>query len=132
MLTMKMLRNSLVTRVMAAANTLLFAILIACEKKEPEAPVEPPLFVGNDSEPVNPEIKIGVESCDRLLEKYRRCLAKLPESTRQSMQVGLTKAEQTWIKTSKQPNSEAKLTSACKKMDESLSQVMKAQGCQWD
>lgn len=125
---MKLLHN-LITII--AAVTLLTA-LVACGKKEPDVLEEPPLLVGNDSEPINPEIKIGVDSCDNLLEKYRRCLARLPDNTRQSMQIGLTRAEQTWIKISKKPNSEERLTRACEKMDTGLAQAMQAQGCQWE
>lgn len=76
-------------------------------------------------------VQIGVGICDSFLEKYRKCVAELPDKIRGSMQKGLDRTEQAWKTNVDNSTDQNKLIESCKQMEASVSKIMKAQGCIW-
>ncbi len=118
------------------AFLLCSAVIAGCSKKEEQTTGQ----VKNVTEPAvgmsEPTVekappKVGVDICDSFLEKYRTCVAELPEDMKASMQQGLDRTEQAWKALVEKATDQQKLVDSCQQMEASVSKVMKAQGCIW-
>lgn len=119
---------------------LSFALMIGalsfygCSKKdEPQVTENLPDRSAAIAEPSIAEgpVQIGVDICDSFLEKYRVCVAKLPDRIRGSMQKGLDKTEVAWRAAVERSKDQSALKESCEKMESSISKSMKSQGCTW-
>ncbi len=55
----------------------------------------------------------GVAECDRFLDRYRRCLARLPEEMRPGIETALQAWEGSWRTMSANPASQGNLAAMC-------------------
>lgn len=122
---------------MRKLSLVIFVSMISfygCSKKEDENSLSStPEPINDMAEPMAKpgEVRIGIDTCDQFLDKYRACLKRLPESIAGPMKDGLEKTEKAWIKDAQKPANKTKLSEACLKLDESTSTSMRAQGCDW-
>ena len=74
--------------------------------------------------------KIGVPECDDFIAKYDACVSsKVPEAARAQYQKALGQWRESWQKLAENPQSRARLASACKQAAEQQAAALKTYGC---
>lgn len=113
-----------------AASLLLVQ---GCGKKDEASSATAPVPEAAMPEPVAKPglLKVGVEACDKFLTKYRDCQAQLPTALKETMKPGIEQTEKTWIAEAAKPENHERLSAACKELDASVADAMRAQGCMW-
>jgi len=114
---------------------LCVAILIGCSKTETMSNSNS--TAGSTDKPKTPEKtmassgeKIGVPECDDFLAKYDACVSsKVPEVARAQYKNALAQWRESWRGLAQNPQTKAKLASACKQAAEQQAAALKSYGC---
>lgn len=74
---------------------------------------------------------VGVPECDDYLTKYERCLAKIPEASREMLQRTITASREAWIRASVTQDGREGVAAACKAALQAAKAAMAPYRCEW-
>lgn len=126
--TMKAEQATLVARLARAEETIA-ALRARVEAGTTAGKVEvtPEALVGTEA---GKALAIGVTECDDFMEKYAKCIEKMPEASKKPMLESLQQMSDAWKKVATGPGRDA-LATACKTADESSKKAFESMGCKW-
>jgi hypothetical protein len=75
--------------------------------------------------------KVGVAACDEFIDKYEKCLGKMPAAAKPAQEEAMKQMRAGYKQAASTPAGKATLEETCKQQLEATKTAMGAYGCEW-